>query len=88
MYNYFSEFAGTALIIYILLVTGNPLAFGAAIALVMLITVNTSGGHLNPVVSVVMASNGKLPTSELIPYVICQFFGGLVALEIFKRYKL
>ena len=33
-----------------------------------------------------MASIGKIETSELIPYILAQLFGGLVALEIYKRY--
>jgi aquaporin Z len=55
--------------------------------LVILLTINISGGHINPAVSIVMAAAGKLPTKDLIPYVIAQTFGGLVALELYKRYK-
>jgi aquaporin Z len=87
MYNYLVEFLGAAFFIYIILATGNPLAIGAALALVVLLTMNISGGHINPAVSIVMASAGRLPTSDLIPYCLAQIFGGLVALEIFKRFK-
>lgn len=88
MYNYLVEFFGTAFFIYVILATGNPLAIGAALALVILLTSNISGGYINPAVTIVMASAGKLPTSELIPYCLAQVFGGLVALELYKRYKL
>jgi aquaporin Z len=88
MYNYLVEFFGTAFFIYVILATGNPLAIGAALALVILLTSSISGGHINPAVSIVMASAGKLPTTELIPYCLAQIFGGLVALELYKRYKL
>jgi aquaporin Z len=88
MYNYLVEFFGTAFFIYVILATGNPLAIGAALALVILLTSNISGGYINPAVSIVMASAGKLPTTELIPYCLAQVFGGLVALELYKRYKL
>jgi aquaporin Z len=87
MYNYLVEFLGSIFFIYIILATGNPLAIGAALALVILLTINISGGHINPAVSIVMAAAGKLPTKDLIPYVIAQTFGGLVALELYKRYK-
>ena len=87
MYNYLVEFLGSIFFIYIILVTGNPLAIGAALALVILLTINISGGHINPAVSIVMSAAGKLPTKDLIPYVIAQTFGGLVALELYKRYK-
>jgi glycerol uptake facilitator-like aquaporin len=88
MYNYLVEFIGSLFFVYVILATGNPLAIGAALALVLLLTSNISGGHINPTVSIVMASAGKLPTSELIPYCLAQVFGGLTALEIYKRYKL
>jgi aquaporin Z len=55
---------------------------------VLLIAAPISGGHINPAVSVIMASAGKIPTAELLPYVVAQVLGGLVALELYKRYKL
>ena len=88
MYKYFVEFLGTTFFVYIVLATGNPLAIGAALALAILLTSNISGGYINPAVSIVMAASGKIPTSELIPYIIAQVFGGLIALEIYKRYKI
>ena len=88
MYKYLVEFLGAAFFVYIILATGNPLAIGAALALTIILTANISGGHINPAVSIVMASAGKLPINDLIPYVIAQTFGALVALEIYKRYKL
>jgi glycerol uptake facilitator-like aquaporin len=87
MYNYLAEFSGSLFFIYIILATGNPLAIGAALALVILMTANISGGHMNPAVTIVMASLGKIGTEEIIPYILAQVFGGLVALELFKRYK-
>lgn len=88
MYKYLVEFLGTVFFVYVILATGNPLAIGAALALTMLITAQISGGNLNPAVSIVMASAGKLPINDLIPYILAQCFGGLVALEIYKRYKM
>jgi hypothetical protein len=87
MYNYLAEFVGTLFYVYVILATGNPLAIGAALALAILLTVNLSGGHVNPVTTIVMASLGKIDTNDIIPYVLAQIFGGLVALELFKRYK-
>ena len=86
--KYFLEFLGAAFFIYIVLATENPLAIGAALALVILLTKNVSGGHVNPAVSITMAAAGKLPTSELVPYCLAQILGGLVALEIYKRFKI
>jgi len=88
MYKYLVEFLGAAFFVYIILATGNPIAIGAALTFVILLISNISGGHVNPAVSIVMASAGKLPINELIPYCISQILGGLVALEIYKRWKL
>ena len=87
MYKYLAEFAGTVFFVYVILATGNPLAIGAALALVLLLSANVSGGYANPAVTIVMASLGKISTSDLLPYCLSQVFGALVALELFKRYK-
>jgi len=86
MYKYLVEFLGTAFFVYVILATGNPLASGAAFAFVMLLSATISGGYLNPALSIVMASAGKLPINELIPYILAQTFGALVALELYKRF--
>ena len=87
MEKYLVEFLGTLVFVYVILATGNPLAIGAALALVILLASNISGGHVNPAVSIVMASAGKISTTELLPYIVAQVFGGVVALEIYKRFS-
>ncbi len=88
MQKYVVEFFGTALFVYVILATGNALAIGATLALIILIIGGISGGHVNPAVSITMAAAGKLPTVDLVPYCIAQILGGLVALEIYKRFKI
>ena len=88
MQKYIVEFFGTMLFVYIILATGNALAIGATLALLILLMGEISGGHVNPAVSIVMAAAGKLPTTDLVPYCIAQILGGLVALEIYKRVRI
>ena len=88
MYPYLAEFLGTLFLVYIIIATGNPLAIGAALALAILMTANISGGHINPAVTIAMAVAGKLNVNEIIPYVLSQIFGALVAIQIYIRYKL
>jgi glycerol uptake facilitator-like aquaporin len=88
MYKYLAEFLGTLFLVYVIAATGNPIAIGAALALAMLLTANVSGGHINPAVTIAMASAGKIDVSEIIPYVLSQIFGALVALQIYLKYKL
>ncbi len=87
MYNYLVEFLGSMFYVYVILATGNPLAIGLSLCLVILLTKDISGGAINPVVSIVYASIEKISTKDLIPYCAAQIFGGLVALELYKRYK-
>ena len=88
MYNYLVEFIGTLFFVYVILATGNPLAIGVALALIIIVASKSSGGHINPAVSIAMASAGKLNINELLPYIIAQVLGGLTALQIYKRFQL
>ena len=88
MYKYLAEFLGTLFLVYVIIATGNPLAVGAALAVAMLMTANISGGHINPAVTIAMAAAGKTEVNEIIPYIISQIFGGLVAIQIYIRFKL
>ena len=88
MYKYLVEFLGSVFFIYVILATGNALAIGAALAVTILLIGKISGGHVNPAVSIAMNAAGKLPTKDLVPYILSQSLGGLVALELFKRVKL
>jgi aquaporin Z len=87
MQKYLAEFLGTLFFVYVILITGNPIASAAALAIAMFLSASISGGHINPAVSVVMAAKGRISTNDLIPYIVAQILGGLVALEIYKKWK-
>ena len=86
--KYLVEFLGTMFFIYIILATGNAIAIGAALAVAVMIGGPISGGMFNPAVSIAMVAAGKMSSSDLVPYILAQVGGGLVALELFKRIKL
>ena len=88
MYKYLAEFVGTLFFVYVILATGNPLAIGAAYALTILLVSKYSLGYLNPAITIMMASAEKISTGEIFPYILAQVFGALVALEVYKRYKM
>ena len=83
-----SEFLGTMFFLYVILATGSAIPIGIALAVVILIFGKVSGGHFNPAVSVMMSAAGKLPVQELLPYVVAQVAGGLVAFELYKRVRM
>lgn len=86
--KYLVEFLGTMFFIYIILATGNAIAIGAALAVATMIAAPISGGMFNPAISIAMVAAGKMSSSDLVPYILAQVAGGLVALELFKRVKL
>lgn len=87
MRKYLAEFLGSIFFVYVVLATHNAFAIGAALALVIFVTSTLSGGHINPTVTIAMAAWGKFPVDQVIPYIAAQLLGGLVALEIYKRYR-
>jgi aquaporin Z len=86
--KYLVEFLGTLFFLYVIVATGNAIAIGAALAIAIMVGGSISGGHFNPAVSVMMTVAGKLSKAELVPYILAQVAGGLVALELYKRVRL
>jgi glycerol uptake facilitator-like aquaporin len=86
MYRYLVEFFGTLFFVYVVVATSSPLAIGAALALVIILAQPVSGGMINPAVTITMAAAGKISPNDIIPYSVAQILGGLVALQIYKRY--
>jgi len=58
---------------------GVSLAFGLTVLTMAYAIGHISGCHLNPAVSVGLAVGGRFKTSELIPYIIAQVLGAIVA---------
>jgi glycerol uptake facilitator-like aquaporin len=86
--KYLVEFLGSLFFIYIILATGNAIAIGSALAIAIMVGGPISGGMFNPAVSIAMVAAGRLSSSDLVPYILAQVAGGLVALELFKRVKM
>ena len=86
MNKYLVEFVGTMFFLYVILATGKAVPIGLALALAIMVGGKISGGNFNPAVSVMMAAAGKLPMNDVMPYVLAQVAGGLVALELYKRF--
>jgi len=58
---------------------GISLAFGLTVLTMAYAIGHISGCHLNPAVSVGLAVGGRFKASELVPYVIAQVLGAIVA---------
>ena len=84
MNKYIVEFLGTLLLVFVIFATGNYLAIGAALAVAVLLGGAISGGSFNPAVTIAMMYSGKLPRSDLIPYIVAEIAGGLAGFELCK----
>jgi len=58
---------------------GGSLAFGLTVLTMAFAIGHISGCHLNPAVSIGLWAGGRFPTNKLLPYVIAQVLGGIVA---------
>jgi aquaporin Z len=96
MNKYMAEFLGTLFFLYVILAvvsrSTNPMfdaiPVGIGLAIPIMVFGAVSGANFNPAVSVMMVARGTLPSSDLLPYIVAQIAGGLVALELHKRVKM
>jgi len=58
---------------------GVSLAFGLTVLTMAYAVGHISGGHFNPAVSFGLWAGGRFPSSELLPYIIAQVIGAIVA---------
>lgn len=86
--SYIAEFLAAILVVYVILSTGNSLAVGAAYALGRILSAPLSGGHINPMVTLALASGDYFPIIEVLPYVVSQILGGVLAVHVYKNYKI
>lgn len=88
MYLYLAEFIATLFFAYVIIATGNPLAIGASLALILLLSYRLNVVTVNPAVTITLAAAGKIAPSEIIPICVVQVLGALTALEVYKRVNL
>lgn len=92
----FGEFLGTALLVLLgdgvvasVVLMGKQAdwivitaGWGVAVSLAIYVSGRLGGGHLNPAVTLALASRGEFPKSRVAPYWAAQVAGGFVAASI------
>ncbi|AMP01773.1 aquaporin Z 2 [Collimonas arenae] len=61
---------------------GVALAFGLTVLTMAFAIGHISGCHLNPAVTIGLATAGRFPKSEILPYWVAQVIGGIIAAGI------
>jgi aquaporin Z len=75
-----AEFLGTFFLLVSILVTGNFLVIGGALAAIVFLIGGISGAHVNPAVSLAFYMKGALSMTELVTYAAVQLAGAAGAL--------
>lgn len=79
------EFLGTFALVLVVLVTGNAWAIGATLALAIVAGGAISGGAFNPAVAVGMWMADKIKKNDLLPYILAEVLGAIVAYEVNRK---
>jgi aquaporin Z len=85
MSRYVTEFVGTFFLVLTIGLTAingtpmAPLAIGSVLMAMVYMGGHISGAHYNPAVSVAILIRGKMEARDLIPYVLAQLSGAIVA---------
>jgi aquaporin Z len=61
---------------------GVALAFGLTLLTMAYVIGHISGCHINPAVTVGLAAGGRFPASQVVPYIIAQVVGAIVAAAV------
>ena len=75
----FAECIGTFVFVSVILMTGQALPIGVALAAVIFMIGPISGGHVNPAVSFAMFLKKAIKVETLVAYVIAQAVGAALA---------
>ena len=62
-----------------ILLTGNPLAIGATLTVLIYLGIDVSGGHFNPAVTIMTLFNKGIYPDTALGYIMAHIVGGLAA---------
>ncbi len=74
-----TECIGTFFLVFAIGLTGNPLAIGAMLMVMIYMGGHVSGAHYNPAVTIAVFMRGKLAANLVAPYMIAQILGAILA---------
>jgi glycerol uptake facilitator-like aquaporin len=82
--DFLSEFVGTFILVYVVFKTGNYLAIGATLAVLILFTINYSLSCFNPAITLALYYNKKINMERLLTILVAEILGGLLTIPVLK----
>lgn len=79
MRAYLMEFIGTLFLVLAVTLSGNPIAIGVMLMVMVYMGGHVSGGHYNPAVTLAVWIRGKIEAKDALAYWVSQLLGGIVA---------
>ena len=79
MGKYITELIGTFFLVLTIGLTGNPLAIGAVLMVMIYMGGHISGAHYNPAVTLAILIRKKIEPTDAIAYVVAQLVGAVLA---------
>lgn len=77
------EFIGTFFLVLVIAFTGNPIAIGTILMVMVYMGGHVSGGHYNPSVSLGVFLRGKMTGKDFGMYNVFQLLGAIAAVLVF-----
>ena len=87
MKNYLIELIGTFFLVLVIGLTGNPIAIGSILMVMVYMGGHISGAHYNPAVTLAILIRKKIEAKDAVMYMIFQITGALLAAVIFYLIK-
>lgn len=79
MRNYIIEFIGTFFLVLVIGLTGNPIAIGCILMVMIYMGGHISGAHYNPAVTLAVLVRKKIDVKNAMMYMVFQVLGSLAA---------
>ena len=87
MKNYITEFIGTFFLVFTIALTGDPVAIGCMLMVMVYMGGHISGAHYNPAVTLAVLIRGRIKTNEALVYMAVQFAGAAAAALLVGYFK-
>lgn len=79
MKNYLTELIGTFFLVLVIGLTGNPIAIGGMLMVMVYMGGHISGAHYNPAVTLAILMRKKIEAKEAVMYMVFQVAGAILA---------